>query len=106
MTVTRNTGGRAITGVNTYGVVVFNGDGNFVVNFIPKDYATFTLDTVFPITGGIYVGETGDVSVVNSEGVTRVIPNIQAGTIIPGAFKQINSASTVPDPEDNIRLIY
>lgn len=43
---------------------------------------------------GLYVGGTGDVSVVTSKGTTVTFPAVPAGTILPIMVSKVRSTST------------
>lgn len=52
---------------------------------------------------GLYVGTTGDVSVLMSAGGTATFVGVQGGTVLPVRVKQVNVAGTTAS---NILALY
>lgn len=43
---------------------------------------------------GLYVGTTGDVSILASDGSTAVLINVQGGSVLPIRVRQVKSSGT------------
>lgn len=64
-----------------------------------KGAQAVTLDSDMHTTGrgpvrGLYVGGTGNVSALMSDGSTETFPSVQAGSVLPISFRRINTSGT------------
>jgi hypothetical protein len=53
-----------------------------------------SVDEAYPSTGGIRVGNAGDVVAVKLDGTAVTIQNVQAGEYLPIVAKRINNTNT------------
>lgn len=49
---------------------------------------------ISPISRGLYVGVTGNVAIVASDGSTATFINVQGGTVLPVRVKRVNTSGT------------
>ena len=66
-------------------------------DLIPRTWKNITKadsDLTDGVAVAIYVGTTGDVSVIDAQGNTSTFTAVPAGVILPGQFKRICSTGT------------
>lgn len=65
------------------------------ITLIPSDTIDpmpFTVKKL--LTQGVYVGNTGDVAVVDESGTATVFPNVQGGSTMNVAARRVNASGT------------
>lgn len=73
--------------------------------YVPKGLGTVVLDAVIdPPWRGIRSGATGDLAIVDGNGETHTITNVQAGeTIRCGIQKVLTTGTTIASPTTNLK---